>query len=363
MDSTNIYLIAAFVICFLTSFGGLAALAQTSLADSEKSANRFVFVILSLVIILGFTLFSQLAPTQNDFIFELDLIDYLLPFSGLILIAALNHLSWPRYFYYLSITALIVTFSLLLSPGFSTFDALWPLWFNKLLGILLWLLITLSFRYLNGINGFLGIQILSLNIGIFALSLLGGVPYLIGALSLIIAAVTLSFLIFNWYPSRFNLNNSSCDAFGFLLGWLILITVDEGAGSCAYIFFAVAIIEVIIALGKKASLRPTYQDIIANTFYYQSNISGLSPAIICSYYAKLNLIMLMLGCFQIYSPNFYSLPLFATIIIVWNLNRLHNWEQPVQSFREINREVYHGLKEQINNIKSNINKDDHGTDK
>ena len=127
--------------------------------------------------------------------------------------------------------------------------------------------------------------------------------------------------------------------------------------STSLIFSLYYIVEVIWAGLKKLSRKPQYQEIVPNTFYYQTNLSGLSPDIISENIFKLDALLVIFGCFQIYAPNSYSLAILGVILTFWFLNHLRNWQVAERSLGEINREVVKDLKENVEDIKKNLDKD------
>ena len=75
---------------------------------------------------------------------------------------------------------------------------------------------------------------------------------------------------------------------------------------------------------------------------------------ICQNIGKLMIILLILGSFQLYAPNNYSLPTAAVFITLWFMGKLNNWQEPPQSFKDLNREVLRDIKENVEDIKKII---------
>lgn len=362
MGTENIIMIAGFATCFILGFLSFSFLVQKS-AGSEISIkdSNIVFMIIWSFAALALGLSYYFMPVFNDFLNDIPAWNFALPFAGSLVLFALGFTSLKHYYTLLAAALLSVGFVLLTPDTAPLYLPHLPLWLHQIISVFILFSITATYRYLNGIDSFLGIQTLTLTIGIGCLSLFGIAPAFLGVFAIILTALFSAFLIFNWYPAQLNLKTSGCDALGFLIGCLVIYSGNEGTYPCLYIFGVFAILEVLWAIAKKLTFKPAYSNIAANTFYYQVNVSGLSPDVICGYYGKVGLIMILFGCFQAYSPNWYSLPLLCTIIVIWNVVRLKNWQEPVKSLKEINNEVYHNVKKQIKTIHSNFNKDDDET--
>ena len=159
-------------------------------------------------------------------------------------------------------------------------------------------------------------------------------------------------LVYNWYPAKLLLNDGACVSLGFLLGWLTILTAREGTGSCALIYAMYYILVICWAVGRK--LIANDGSLVSNTPYYRLNASGLSPAEIGQNVAKLLTVLLVLGSFQVYAPNNYSLPLAAALVTLWFMSKLNNWQEPQQSLKDINREVIRDIKDNVEDIKKII---------
>ena len=66
--------------------------------------------------------------------------------------------------------------------------------------------------------------------------------------------------------------------------------------------------------------------------------------------------LLIFGCFQVYAPNKFSLIIFGTILSLWFLQHLLNWQTPTQSFSEINKEVFKDIKKNVKQLRKKTQK-------
>lgn len=245
----------------------------------------------------------------------------------------------------------------LLPQGFMLFEGTLPFWLDRLTIALIWSLFAWAYKYLDGLEGIVAVQTVTPLCGMVILAFLGAIPILTGCFSAVFALIITAYAVYNWYPAQLRLTTSGCQALGFLTAWLFMLAAREGSASCALIFSLYYIVEVIWAGLKKLSRKPQYQEIVPNTFYYQTNLSGLSPDIISENIFKLDALLVIFGCFQIYAPNSYSLAILGVILTFWFLNHLRNWQVAERSLGEINREVVKDLKENVEDIKKNLDKD------
>lgn len=343
----------AFLVCFLATLIGLRLIcAHTETQPQTTSWKSDAFLPFLSITILAFILFFALGNNPQDQIFELSLTEFsitLVAFIGLYISA------FSKYANRLSFALLLVfaTLCSLLQPqDFALFQGYLPLWADRLCTIVLWVVFAWCFRYLNGIDGMATTQASSLVAGLFIISIMEGLPILYGNFSISFLGASLALLVYNWYPAKLMLKDNSCTTLGFMLGWLIILSAREGMGGCALIFITYYILEILWALGNK--LVNDKGNFVSNTLYYQTNTSGLSPAITCQSIAKLLTILLVLGCFQVYAPNNYSLPIASAFITLWFMNKLHNWQNQPQSLKEINQEVIQEIKDNVENIKKII---------
>lgn len=354
------YLIAAagFIFCLIASFALLSFLNNAGWAAGHPRLSRKLPVVfISGVMLAAVLSITSLYPEYYDYISPVGTFAILLPLiaAGILIISNLLINRGVIWFILVAVVATAAVWAVpqlkfLLIPGLS------PLC-NRLLAIALLLSATFSLRLLNGIPGLALSQVFFIALGIFFLSLFGGLPAQLGIIGLCFSACALAFLIYNWYPPKLNLSDQAADILAFLTGWLILFSSAEAAGSSIFIFAALWICEALVALLKKLTFLKAYADTAANTATYQASLSGLSPAVICNYTARLNIILLLFGCFQIFAPNYYSLPALCMVIIFWQLYRLNNWEDIPDNLQEVNRRFVTDVKSGVDSLKKNLRKD------
>lgn len=356
MSTTVLLIFAVILSCFFLSYTWYALLNKGTSPDSaQKFYNNPVipFLVTSLI---GFVVLYWFLPPQYDQLYDISLINIGLIFGG----SLLTFLGFCRS--KIIGTALFVLSALVLTiflpQGFLLFNGTLPLIFDRILTFAIFCGFVFCYQYLNGLDGLLATQASFPLIGAIILSFIGALPVLFGGMGGILLAATMSFAIYNWYPSQLSFNNAGCQSFAFVMTGFYLLCAQEGCATPILIFSLYYVIDISLALIKKLSLKDKYQNIQANTITYQTNVSGLEPGLICENIAKLNCILLIFGCFQAYSPNNYSLLVLGLILSVWFLHHLLHWQTPEQSFSEINKEVFSDLKNNLNRIKKPTDNDE-----
>lgn len=354
MSSETIVIIITAALCFACSFVGFHLLNHFNAELSARKNTPFV-VILPVFALASLFLFFNFQD-GDDFIYPLKISELLAPLfiSGIIYFS-----SWQNRFPSLQYIFILIgaTTVVYLTPNEFQLIPELNLYLNQGLLILLLFAFSSLFQYLNGLDGILGIQSIGISLGLFALSLIGGAPQLLGIYALCLATITLAFLIFNWYPAKLSLVPAGSNALGFLLGWLMLRGTIEGSGPSILVFMMFFVVEMLIAGAKKLTLRNQFRVLITNTTYYQANVSGFPPFLVANNILRLQIVLLILGCFELYSPNIYSIPVFSFLITIWYLSKLKNWQHPSKTIRELNQDLMTDIKSNLTEIKDKFNKD------
>lgn len=354
MDN-SLFIIAITVIsCFFLAYTWFAVLNNLS---SEHSLLTNMFLPIITVSFLGSSCLYFLLPDTYDQIFKLSYLNIIIAYAGSLLIYL--GISWPRTqrINYLFVLGAALLGSLFIPSDFLLFEGYLPFWADRILLLLIWATFSWCYKHLNGIDGIIAVQTITPLTGLIILSFIEALPLLLGANAAVFLSIIGALSIYIWYPAERRLTDAGCQALGFLMGGLLIQAAQEGCASCVLIFSLYYITETAWAFFAKLSRKTQYQNITGNTFYYQTNISGLSPALICGNIFKLNTLLVIFGSFQAYAPNNYSVLILAVLLTLWYLNRLINWQTPVQSFSELNKETLNDLKENIDDFKKSMNKD------
>ena len=353
MSTENTTLIFGIILSFFISFAGFFALNQKRKNNPEK--NFLAGSILLPMLMLGCLGAYAITFNDNDFICNFSAFELCFYLLGAGIIFLVNQFFAKKISFITTLA--IIAFAVVSLPHEMKIFPNLPLWTNNILYILFWFSFCWAFKYLNGTDGVATIQSLTITVGLFLLSVNGAVPRFIGTTALFWSGVLLAFLIFNWYPSKLKLGLPCCLALGFLLGGLNFRSATEGMASCVLVFNLYAVVEIFLAIFKSLFGRQSLSDITANTFYFQAEVSGLSPDNIANNIIRLQIALIVLGYFEAFAPNQYSVPLLSLVICFWYLNKIAHWQEAGKSFKEINRDVIGEIKSNFTSIKDSLNKE------
>lgn len=357
MELKYILALAGALLSFFTCFFGLLILQRTALPDKWQNIRESlyflpIYVACTLIFIPAYFINSQI-----DFIYGINLLTVLVPLLATLAIWSFSIFEKLKKYTWAAILLMATICAFFLPSELRVLPAEVPFWLDRCVLIALWFLLSNFYYLLNGLDGILGLQNLSIGIGLCILYLLGASPQFYGMVALGFSTSAIAYLIFNWYPSKVNLSKGAAQTWGFLAGWILMSSSAEGTGPCAIILIAYFVIELFNATIKKLLLRDKYSELVSNTTYFQANISGLSPHKIGAFLVKLQCVFLILSGFQIYAPNSFSLPILSFIIGAWFLTKLQNWQTPNKTLRQLNHDFVEDIKQDIDNFKNDLGKD------
>ncbi len=324
---------------------------QSALTDSPAFITSLSLFPLSLA---AYFLFYQ----SDSFVSNYNIWQLPITFGGALLIASCEHLNFLNKKEWL-ILPICILIALIVMPnnGFTVINGISPL-LNKIILGFSWLAFAAFYRYANSGNGLLASQSITITLGIGILSVLHAAPLLLGVYGWIYAAAFAALAVFSWYPTRIKISSSDATAFGFILFSLIFSVSSEGAISCCVIFSMYFLVDFIWALLLKLTFLPRFDNIYNNCSVNQAIANGLNPAQAASVTVKIQILMLLFGCFQIYSPTPWSLLFISTLIAIWLIYRFRNVIVAEQSLKDINTKVLEELQDRMDEFKSYIKKDD-----
>lgn len=353
METSIITIASIFFICFSVSFIVLNILVKNKVKNGKINEGIFPYLFPIICCLIAFT---NQQISSKDFLFPLYNIEQI----GVILLTiGIYFLAQKNYKNKYNFICILISYSILigyLPKEYFTQFYEYPTELIKIISIIALSLFCYGIQYLNGLDGIVSIQFITTCIGIFLLSLFGGVPQTLGIIGLGITATFLVFLNFNISQIRINMDNSSCLSFSFIISWLIFRSALEGSGSCLISYNMFYLYTVIEGLIKTTYTQQT--PLMQNTNYIQAWIKGLSSQDICKNIGRISFFLLILGTFQVYAPNQYSIPLLSFITMAWFSTNLKNWNKDVTNYKEIHKEAFQTLKNNINEIKNNLRKDD-----
>lgn len=346
------------ILSLSLSFGGFYLYHRKLGAISSSTLRKeLAFAPIYLCSIIFLPLLYAFSPIQNDFVRNFTLTELLVPLilTGVCYVISLFSQTSKFLNPALIFSATIAVF--FLPNDFMIFNGVIPFWADRLVTIILWSVFSCFFSILNGIDGILPIYGSGYLITLAILSLSDAAPVFLGLAALSLLSVNGSFLIFNWAPAKISLTDNSSKVFGFLLGSLMIFGCSENLAPCFAIILTIFALELLQAVAKKLSMRSRYEKLSINTIYYQAHISGLPQEQVCYAVFKIQILFIILSCFQAYLPNNYSLPIASLFLAAWFLNKLKHWDEEKQTLKEINQEFVNDLRQNINEIKNNINRE------
>ena len=358
-------MINEFILTLVTLIAGIslgfagfyiyAQKAPTLTSSSLKKELTFAPIYIGSLILLSLLYF--IVPTADDFIHDFQATEIFVPITLAGICYALSLFSKAAKFIniYLVVAASIsVCF---LPTDFLMFKGNLPFWADRLIIILLWSIFSCFYYILNKVDGILPIFNSSYLICLIVLALFDAAPLFYGLVGLALLSLNGTFLVYNWAPAKISLTDNSCKIFGFILGGIMVFASSENLAPCFSIILTIFTIELLQSAFKKLSLRDRYANLSSNTICYQAHISGLTQEQVCISIFKVQILFIILGCFQAYLPNNYSLPIASLILASWFLSKLQHWYEPKQNLKEINQEFVNDLRQNINDIKNTLNRD------
>lgn len=313
----TLLIIAICIATFFISYG-IFTLCSSSAANLGKF--KIIQSPLAPFVGLGFIgcLLSYLiAPQQYDALSPASAWTVVAAFaSAAALWALLSHAKLQK-FGYVFILACCALNLWLLPSNFSFSDGALPLWAEKIILAFVWSLFALGYNTMNAGDGVLSSESLAITIGLVLLCVIGVLPELSGYYAAVFIALFMALHFFMLYPAKITLNNTQCRLLGFLLGWLGILSTIEGSGSCFLILAMYYIFETSVAFFKKLTFKKQYRDMAANTFYGNLTAAGVAPKTVSDLVSRINLILMLLAGFQIYSPNNFTIVIVAYIAVFW----------------------------------------------
>lgn len=357
MDLRLILTICTIIFSFFLSFSGfLIYLKNPQPKEQALFYKNLAFAPYCLSCILLFSILYFITPTATDFVRSIDAYSIIIPLLCAIIVYSCTLFQQTAKYTPLTILAAIVISTLLLPSDFLLFNNHLPFWLDRICIIATWFLFANFYYILNGVEGLLGAHTLSIGISFLILCFIDAIPLFYGLVALSIIGISGSFLIFNWFPARISFTTDSCKVLGFIIGWLLIYSSSENMAPCNFILIAFYILELIQASIKKISLRDKFATLTVNTTYYQANISGLSPTECCVFLFKLQTLLIIIACFQLYSPNTYSLPMLSLLLTAWFLTKLKDWQNPNTGIHEVNKNFIQNIRQNIDDIKNKLGK-------
>jgi UDP-N-acetylmuramyl pentapeptide phosphotransferase/UDP-N-acetylglucosamine-1-phosphate transferase len=305
-------------------------------AHPQKPKNTFFAACKQPVVpfgVLGFigcTLSYFLTNSLPDTLIPLFYVHLAVFFASVLCFILVCHYCSSNYVQYIALLALCLLNTFILPDDVNIFGYIIPSWAERIIVAIIWSLFAQMYFVINGVDGIVSLQSLSVCLGIMIITVLGMLPIAYGCYSGIFIALFLAFSLINSYPMSLSLTTSQSRALGLIIGWLGLLTALEGAGSCFIVLSMYYIYETGFALLKRINPQTQFKLLTNNTFYARLADAGISPQNIYRFISRINLVMILLAGFQIYAPNNYTMIILAVFMIFWMIAKVTSTKETTQ---------------------------------
>lgn len=355
MDISFVFMAFIFIGVFFAAYGCFWLIYQRAGALSAVSFFKYPFGVFLAVGFVGCCAVLLINQVQTDALYETKLPDVCFAFIGSCLIwLSLQKIS-NCLLRWLVLPALCLVGMFFVPSTFLLCEGYLPFWVDRTLLFVLWVLFAAGYKYMNGSDGLLNIESLSVAGGVFLLCVCGVLSVVLGDMALVLIAVMLAFNFFNNYPSRLVLSDNAATAYAFLLGWLYVKSAQEGVGACILILNMYYIYEILLAGLKKLSMKPQYKKLRDNTFYGKLSAMGVSPKFICDLAIRINILLIVMAGLQIYAPNRLSLSAISFFMVIWYTSRSTSEKPAPRNIVGVSvdfaRDISQGIKDAANAIK------------
>ncbi len=196
----------------------------------------------------------------------------------------------------LVVQALAVGFGLAAMEGAGpVFQGLLPPLLDRLAAGLLWLWFLNLFNFMDGIDGIAGVEAGSLGIGLLVAGMVAGWSGANVVLPALLAAAALGFLVWNWAPAKLFLGDVGSVPLGYLLGWLLLAAVMNGAWAVALILPLYYLADGTITLLKRGARGAKVWRAHREHFYQRAVRGGASHGRVATQVLACNAVLIVLA--------------------------------------------------------------------
>ena len=349
MGLQNIYLISGFFFCLI------AATVAYGLMKRRHSDFSHSEIIIFIPVLLTAISYAGLAWDDSDIISNFSRLGYLAPLvaSAILILASLRHFhSWQTTLIILGLSSLILIGFDLPTP----LDAYFPRLANQLLIAGIWTVFCLALKTANSSSGIVSLHIICPMIGIVILFFIGAAPFALGFEAVCIIGAAVAFLMFNWPPAILKLTDNGAVVLAFLSGGILVYTGLESSFASMFILVMLPLCEAVFATLAKLTFNRQTSGLNVCTACSLAINSGLEPGIVAKHVFRVNLLMILFACFQVYAPNQFSIPLICAIVVFWQMYRLAHWNNLSSGLAETNRTVIAELKQNYSDFKKTLAK-------
>lgn len=188
------------------------------------------------------------------------------------------------------------------------FDAALPVLVEKAIIIIVWMWWMNLSEYMDGIDGITPTQMVGMSLGVCMLSIMDGTfPTPLARYALVVFAVALGFMWWNWYPSKIRLGEVGTIPIGFITGYLLLMSYQNSYSAAAMILPAYYVSDGLFTLVRR--VRKGKEGFAKHSEYYYSRAirKGRRPDTVSRYVFGLNMLLISLSVFSVLHPELVML--------------------------------------------------------
>lgn len=199
------------------------------------------------------------------------------------------------------IVCVAIVFYLMPVPTLAILSSL-PGWAQYGVLALAWLWFINLYNFMDGIDGITSVETLVITMGIAVLAFIAEQLVPLQGPTLIIAAATCGFLIWNWAPAKIFMGDVGSVPLGFVLGWLLLKLAGEGYLLAALILPCYYLTDATITLLSRLIRGEKVWQAHRQHAYQRAVQNGLSHAEVAFRIGLGGLILIGLGTASIFNP-------------------------------------------------------------
>jgi len=184
-----------------------------------------------------------------------------------------------------------------------------------LLGIA-WLWFVNLFNFMDGIDGLAGSEALAVAVGYLIVSAWAGLDGELCRLAIVLAAVAMAYLLWNWHPSSVLMGDAGSIPLGFLLGWLMLDLAFRGCWAAAVILPLYFVADATFTLAARALRGEKLSQPHREHFYQRAVLAGVAPPGVVLRVGAVNAVLVLLALVSLAHPVW---ALAAALIVVAGL--------------------------------------------
>ncbi len=333
------------LVSFIAMLAIYTPIANKSLQTLEFKPYFMPYLYIYLIYAIG-TLVVYYGSQHNDFVEPLTAQRAFMPLLLAIVIFIVSVFG-SRIWNILTVTGCIAITVWIqpLGEGFP-YDFL-PIWAIRLLLVVFFSVFCLYFGIMNLIPQSFVIPLIFMLIGISGLSALGASPAYLAVCSALLIGSLAGYISINLYTVKTPLDDASCSSLAYLVASLMLLNAGEFSFPSCLVFTVIFWSELIIAIWNKFVVEKS-GSLTENTYYAKSAEKYNMITMILGV-AKICMVCIFIGWFQIFSVNQYSLLIVALAIMTW-LNHSFAFPTEKNNLRSINRQFVADIKKNVQDV-------------